>query len=691
MMILAVVALISLPATIWFEIRQGRDTRKAVDGMIDAQLKAARGGHRATVSRPNRNNGGTGLEMTSSRRTRQSHRWRSVALYAALVGTIALSGASIASATTITVDSLSDDTNAGHCTLREAINSANAAGGTGSCELGTGTDTIQFNVTGTITLGSTLPAITSGTSLTIIGPTSSPSGITIDGNNSVQIMQVGSSETTVLPPTLNLQYLTFAHGSVSYSAGGAILNFFSGTLVIANCAFLANHVTAAPGNTGRAGAIFNGGLAVITNSAFLGNQATGGSRISGLGTDTRGQGGAIQSWGPLTITNCTFSANQATGGAVGTSPAMGGAIDNENGNMTVTNTTFSGNQANGDVGWGGAVNGDANISNSTFSGNQANGDVYGLSSGGAISGGTNIINSTFWNNQAIGGSSAAGGGVAGGPNITNSTFSGNNAISDAGGDAQGGAIAGAANLKGTILAGNMPVNCASGIPTDLGYNLSDDKSQCGLIQSTSHNSVSNIGLASGLADNGGPTQTIALQPGGFANALIPVADCTDQSIPPQPLTTDQRGFPRPAASHSSFCSVGAFEYGDSAPTSTPTATPTTTPTPTPPTVPAVVHVSKPSVNFGNIKIGKSKTSVVKLTNTAKKGGATVIFSGATFTQSSSDFSVSTTCLGAEPPKRQCKVTLGFAPTAAGPETATVAVYSNASNSPNAIGVSGTGK
>ncbi len=41
-MILAIAALISLPSTIWFAIRQSRDTRKAVDGMIKAQLAAAR-------------------------------------------------------------------------------------------------------------------------------------------------------------------------------------------------------------------------------------------------------------------------------------------------------------------------------------------------------------------------------------------------------------------------------------------------------------------------------------------------------------------------------------------------------------------------------------------------------------------------------------------------------------------------
>ena len=71
---------------------------------------------------------------------------------------VAMPGA--AHAATITVQSTLDDTNAGHCTLREAINSANgASSGTGTCAAGTGTDTIGFSVSGTIVLVSTLPAI----------------------------------------------------------------------------------------------------------------------------------------------------------------------------------------------------------------------------------------------------------------------------------------------------------------------------------------------------------------------------------------------------------------------------------------------------------------------------------------------------------------------------------------------------
>ena len=98
--------------------------------------------------------------------------------------------------------------------------------------------------------------------------------------------------------------------------------------------------------------------------------------------------------------------------------------------------------------------------------------------------------------------------------------------------------------------------------TDAGYNLSDDNSNCGFTQATSQKNVSNLGLASGLANNGGPTETVALEGNGRANAYIPIASCTDQSIPPVTLATDQRGFSRPGAGHGNACSAGAYEYYD---------------------------------------------------------------------------------------------------------------------------------
>jgi hypothetical protein len=102
-------------------------------------------------------------------------------------------------------------------------------------------------------------------------------------------------------------------------------------------------------------------------------------------------------------------------------------------------------------------------------------------------------------------------------------------------------------------------------------------------------------------------------------------------------------------------------------------------------------MSRGSVNFGIVKVGKSKSRVVQLTNTAKKKTGTVVtFAGATVA-GSNEFSASTNCDGSVGPKGKCSVGIGFAPTVPGAVSATVTLNGNASNSPQTIGVTGSGK
>jgi hypothetical protein len=96
--------------------------------------------------------------------------------------------------------------------------------------------------------------------------------------------------------------------------------------------------------------------------------------------------------------------------------------------------------------------------------------------------------------------------------------------------------------------------------TDAGFNISDD-STCGFAKTGSANNgdgVDPLLSPAELANNGGPTQTIALQSGSPAIDAIPVVDCTDQASPPNPITSDQRGFPRPDAGEQ-VCDIGAYE------------------------------------------------------------------------------------------------------------------------------------
>jgi hypothetical protein len=149
--------------------------------------------------------------------------------------------------------------------------------------------------------------------------------------------------------------------------------------------------------------------------------------------------------------------------------------------------------------------------------------------------------------------------------VTNSTFSGNSATNAGGGISQ---LYGAVDVKSTIFANNgrgSGSTCFNGV-ADLGYNISDDTS-CGFSKTGSANNGDGVDPMldpAGLRTNGGPTRTIALLSASPAIDAIPLVDCTDQASPPNPVITDQRGFPRPDAAETN-CDIGAFEFQDTPP------------------------------------------------------------------------------------------------------------------------------
>jgi hypothetical protein len=199
--------------------------------------------------------------------------------------------------------------------------------------------------------------------------------------------------------------------------------------------------------------------------------------------------------------------------------------------------------------------------------------ISNITGGGGIDnqGLLTVSNSTFSNNSATSVSvsgTGSGGGIlndGGLLTITNSTFSGNSAELDGGGGILVvGGITGSASVKSTILAANAGSNC-TGTITDAGYNISDDAT-CGFAKTGSANNGDGVNpmlSPTGLANNGGPTQTIALLPGSPAIDAIPLAHCTDQASPPNPIITDQRLFPRPDGGEV-FCDIGAYEVQDTA-------------------------------------------------------------------------------------------------------------------------------
>ncbi|MGD0947272.1 MAG: right-handed parallel beta-helix repeat-containing protein [Candidatus Binatia bacterium] len=448
--------------------------------------------------------------------------------------------------------------------LAASVHTAGAAGvvGTGTAASCTeqafdaaarGGGLVTFNCGGPATITFTSQKQVQSNDITIDGG----GVITISGGNSVSIAIVANLA------KLTVQNLTFVDGT-----GGALYNNH-GTLTVINCTF-----------SGNSGAIFNNyaaTLTTVTNSTFSGNSGGAISNEAPLtvtnSTFSGNSGSAISASsssnpGTLTITNSTFSSNKGTainsfGGTVtnSTFSGNGGAIFNSNGDpLTIADSTFSGNTAKGV----GAISngGTLTVTNSTFSGNTATGSVNGI---GAISnsGTLTVINSTFSGNTAT--SYNGVGAISNGGTLTviNSTFSGN-----PGSGSYSSSIhnSGTLTLTNTIVANTTNGANCSGTITDGGHNL-DDGATCGFTANGSLSNTNPLLDSGGLASNGGPTQTIALQTGS------PAINAGDESVCSAPPVSnlDQRGYVRPGAGATS-CSIGAYE--DNAVPASPNPTPT---------------------------------------------------------------------------------------------------------------------
>lgn len=240
---------------------------------------------------------------------------------------------------------------------------------------------------------------------------------------------------------------------------------------------------------------------VITNSTLTGNTSVD-------------SGGAIHMFGDLTITNSTISENSAISAAGGVFAA---------GTMTITGSTIIDNTSN--AGGGLLTNGLATITNSTITGNEANqgGGVY---SQGPVA----LVYATVVGNTAGEGANLFA--------TTQTLTSFGSVVAEAqGGDSCTG-------QSGT---------------TSQGYNF-EDTDTCGFGSGTGDQVDAGAPGLAALADNGGPTQTMALEAGSPLIDKIPAASpCGGVNV-----TVDQRGLPRPVTA-GQFCDVGAFEIQVAAP------------------------------------------------------------------------------------------------------------------------------
>ncbi len=258
---------------------------------------------------------------------------------------------------------------------------------------------------------------------------------------------------------------------------------------------------------------------------------------NGYTPGTWGGGAIYNDHGTVNLINCMIYNSYAY--------SQGGAIFNNGGSINIQASTIRDNytytwSGTSDIAAGGGLynlDGTVLIDKSLFSGNSAwmGGGMY--VAGGSVT----VTNSTFNGNTAamsVGGNGAAIYVAGGSVQIFQSTIAGNNAT------LYGGIYSanGWTTIQNSILANNAVAgNCAGNI-IDAGNNLQFNPNWgC-------------VGIASdpklgALADNGGATQTMALQLGSAAINLA------SSGCPP----VDQRGYARNLAD--GRCDVGAYEVG----------------------------------------------------------------------------------------------------------------------------------
>jgi uncharacterized repeat protein (TIGR01451 family)/CSLREA domain-containing protein len=446
------------------------------------------------------------------------------------------------------------------CTLRAAIQEANALGGAHTIVLPSGTYTLSL-LTGDYYVDATSDA--SGSLKIFADVTLSGAGAfttAIDANHLYRVLQVHG--------TASISGVTIQHGRIDPAAsigeyGGGIVNF--GTLDLTASRIRQNaagrgggisndgdmtltSVLVGDNSAAVAGGIDNDGSLTLTNSSVAFNTAeesAGG--IYNLGTVTLTQsdvlhniaygndGGGILNNNTVVVDHSTVARNTAghSGGGIisyglGTSSFFGllfyGDAPFDSAVVTITHSTISKNAGFSGAGGGIANGGTVTLDNSTVSGNGVEQQGGGIANAGAMT----VTNSTIAHNVAYP-STGTGGGLF--------TF----------GPYKDGAEVPTSVLRNTIVANNSDDDC-DGDPltsvTSLGHNLDSDGT-CAL---------SNIGDLSDvspflgpLALNGGVTLTHALLAGS------PAIDTGDNAACP---ADDQRGVARPQGP---ACDIGAYE------------------------------------------------------------------------------------------------------------------------------------
>jgi hypothetical protein len=409
------------------------------------------------------------------------------------------------------------------CTLRAAIQEANALSGTDTINVPAGTFTLTragFDDTalnGDLDINSNLVIVGASQTTTIINGNNLDrvfhvtglfkvafSNLTIQGGNITQT-GMGGAGIGNLSGNIQLTSVTLRNNT-SLEAGGGLFSGGSATL---------NQVTLAANNSSSGGGLFNGGKLIITQSIVDGNSAQAG-------------GGGISN-GPSAILTVAFTtvSNNTTdaGGGINN---VGGLINIDSSAITTNTTTLEGG------GLKNALGGTLNLVNSTVSGNNAG------TSGGGIH--VNDGTATFASVTIANNSSNAAAGVSNGNGLV--------------------------KIKNTILAGNLDGGDCGGSLTSFAYNLVENAT-CGIVGDTTGNITGVSPLLGPLGLNhcgfgSGTPATMSHCP-AFNSPAIDAANpagCTDFNN--VLLSFDQRG---PGTYHSRHytyggggpCDIGSME------------------------------------------------------------------------------------------------------------------------------------
>lgn len=275
----------------------------------------------------------------------------------------------------------------GICTLRAAIQEANAWPGADVIQIAAGTYTLSIAgagedlaVTGDLDIRD---------SVTIEG--ASAATTVIDANALDRVFDVKPMSTATL--SVAIRDVTIREGAVTDAGGAGIRHDDDGTLTVEDAVLTENHVSGitSPATGGAIDAGYGGGSLELRRLVLSQNSANRGGAIfhngpfaiwdSTFEANTAAvNGSAIESYAPGSVERCAFAGNQA---------GVGSTVDLNAGPFTFQNSTFSGNTS------GAATIG---TSASTLSLESVTGfDNAAIASVVAYGGTTSIVNSVFWN------------------------------------------------------------------------------------------------------------------------------------------------------------------------------------------------------------------------------------------------------------------------------------------------------